>query len=123
MQTCITCKRTLPKSDFHFDKTNNRHRSYCKICDHARVKAHQHRRKQEAINYKGGACQICGYKKYQGALDFHHIDPSQKDFTLATYSVYNLERIKKELDKCILVCSNCHREIHGGVTKVSVVGS
>ena len=64
-----------------------------------------------AIEYKGGKCVGCGYNKSIWALDFHHLDPSKKDFSMGGgYKPF--ERIKEELDKCILVCKNCHAEIH-----------
>lgn len=68
-------------------------------------------KKAKLVDYKGGCCQNCGYKKSIGALEFHHIDPNEKDFTISAKS-YAYERLKKEVDKCILVCSNCHIEIH-----------
>jgi len=65
------------------------------------------------VLYKGGKCEICGYNKCLGALDFHHLNPNEKDFSISDSSKYhNLEEMKKEVDKCILVCANCHREIH-----------
>ena len=65
------------------------------------------------VEYKGGNCVRCGYDKYMGALEFHHLDPTKKDYTLAHLKVTNFhDKIKNELDKCILVCANCHREIH-----------
>lgn len=71
--------------------------------------------KELAVEYKGECCQHngCGYNKCIGALEFHHLDPNEKDFSLSSdgYSL-SWETIKKELDKCILVCANCHREIH-----------
>ena len=73
----------------------------------------QRKYKQQALDYKGGKCQVCGYCKYQGALDFHHLDPSQKDIEMSRFSKFPLsEDGKKELDKCILLCANCHREAH-----------
>lgn len=68
-------------------------------------------KKKILVEYKGGKCEKCGYNKCIEALDFHHIDPSQKEFGISSNS-YSLERMKKEVDKCILVCANCHREIH-----------
>lgn len=69
-----------------------------------------------ALAYKGNKCQCCGYNKYAGALEFHHINPNEKDFGISTKGyTRSWENNKKELDKCVLVCSNCHREIHGGV--------
>lgn len=75
--------------------------------------------KQELVNHKGGSCQICGYDKCLSAMEFHHIDPTEKDFNLSTKSrrsgMNKLDDLKKEADKCLLVCSNCHREIHEGL--------
>lgn len=68
-------------------------------------------KKIKLIEYKGGKCEICGYNKCIGALEFYHKDPSEKDFTISGKS-YSYERLKKEVDKCMLVCSNCHVEIH-----------
>lgn len=71
-----------------------------------------------AIEYKGGRCQICGYNKYPGALDLHHIN-GKKDFGIGDKGyTRSWERTKKELDKCILVCANCHREIEAGITQL-----
>ncbi len=75
--------------------------------------------KEKAIRFMGGECQVCGYHKYQGALDFHHIDPSTKSFGIGGYRhSRSWDRVKKELAKCILVCANCHREIGAGIVKV-----
>ncbi len=75
--------------------------------------------KEMSIEYGGSKCQICGYKKCFRALNFHHKDTSKKDFGLSARGLTrSWERIKKELDKCILVCSNCHMELHEGVTQL-----
>ena len=77
------------------------------------VKTHRHNVKEELVKYKGGKCEICGYDKCLGALDFHHLDPRQKDFAISNSNIYkNFDKLKEEVDKCILVCANCHREIH-----------
>ncbi|MFW6282282.1 MAG: hypothetical protein ACOC1O_05795 [bacterium] len=67
--------------------------------------------KKKLIKYKGGECLSCGYNKCIQNLQFHHINPNEKDFTIGGKS-YSYERLKKESDKCILLCSNCHTEIH-----------
>lgn len=68
------------------------------------------------VRYKGGKCIFCGYSKYIGALDFHHIRNDGKDFGISDKGyTRSWERTKKELDKCILVCANCHRELHAGI--------
>jgi len=71
------------------------------------------------IKYKGGCCQICGYNKCSRALHFHHINPKEKEFNLG-YKAWSMkwENVVKELDKCILLCSNCHMEVEGGVTEL-----
>lgn len=85
----------------------------CRKCAIEAVKKRRNKLKQMAVDYKGGKCQKCGYDRCIAALDFHHIDESQKEFGISGsgYSK-SWEKIKKELDKCILVCANCHREIH-----------
>lgn len=69
--------------------------------------------KQMAIEYKGGKCEKCGYNKCVAALEFHHLNPEEKDFGIGSKGyTRGWEKVKEELDKCILVCANCHREIH-----------
>ena len=68
-------------------------------------------KKIKLVEYKGDCCQNCKYNKSIGALEFHHIDPNEKDFTISSKS-YAFERLKKEVDKCVLLCSNCHIEVH-----------
>lgn len=85
----------------------------CRKCAVESVTKRRRLLKQKAIDYKGGKCEKCGYDKCNAALDFHHLDPDTKDFALGvTGQTRSWERIKAEIDKCILVCSNCHREIH-----------
>ena len=70
-------------------------------------------------DYKGGKCVLCGYTKCLGALEFHHVDPSQKDFALSVKGLTrSWEKIQAELDKCVLVCANCHREVHAGISQL-----
>ncbi len=75
--------------------------------------------KTMSIEYKGGKCQICGYKKYQGALELHHIKSSEKEFGIGDKGyTRSWEKVKAELDKCILLCANCHREVGGGILQL-----
>lgn len=72
-----------------------------------------------AREYKGGKCMICGYNRCLEALDFHHRDPREKDFGLSDKGITrSWEKTKKEVDKCVLICANCHREIHAGITQL-----
>lgn len=89
---------------------------HCKQCH---IKAgHQSQKDMRltAIEYKGGCCSHCGYNKYAGALQFHHIDPTLKD-PVAFSKKKNFEVFKKEIDKCILLCANCHAEEHDRIRK------
>ncbi len=76
---------------------------------------HKRRKKirQMAIEYKGGQCQTCGYNRCIDALEFHHNNSSGKDFSISEKGyTRSWTKVKEELDKCVLLCANCHREIH-----------
>jgi hypothetical protein len=75
--------------------------------------------KSKLVEYKGGCCEKCGYNKSEQVLQFHHTNPNEKDFTISGKS-YSFERLKKEVDKCILVCANCHIEIHEKIRKIGM---
>lgn len=71
--------------------------------------------KQKAVEYKGDVCQLCGYKHCVDALDFHHLNESKKRFGLSQNGITrSWQKVKEELDKCVIVCANCHREVHAG---------
>ena len=74
-------------------------------------------KKIKLVDYKGGCCQVCKYNKSIGALEFHHVDSNEKDFTISSKS-YAFERLKKEVDKCVLLCSNCHIEVHQEIKNI-----
>lgn len=71
-------------------------------------------RKLQLVEFKGGCCQVCGYKKNLAALEFHHLNEEDKLFALDLRSISNrsIERLIEEVNKCELVCANCHREGH-----------
>lgn len=93
------------------DSTKTRYR--CRKCRVDAVDKRRRTLKIKAVRYKGGSCIKCGYDKCLAALEFHHINPTEKDFSISSYGhTKSWELIKTELDKCILVCANCHREIH-----------
>ncbi len=79
------------------------------------------------VNYKkrmvkalGGKCCVCGYSKCNDSLALHHLDPKQKDFSFGkiTGNPWAWERIVSEMRKCVLVCHNCHSEVHAGITVI-----
>jgi transcriptional regulator with XRE-family HTH domain len=78
------------------------------------VVSFRQRLKVDLVAYKGGGCEICGYNKSLKALHFHHLDPKTKKFGISSANKSFLE-IKAEVDKCVLLCSNCHSEVHEGL--------
>jgi len=84
-----------------------------KIESNNRNKALKLNLKQKLVNYKGGKCERCGYNECLDALDFHHKDPFKKEFAIS--SSYNFEKSIIEVDKCSLLCKNCHTKLHKDV--------
>lgn len=78
------------------------------------------RTKERIIQSFGGSCGICEYKKCQRSLDLHHLDPSQKEFSLSSIRAWPKawDRIVTELRKCVLLCKNCHGEVHDNVAQI-----
>ena len=83
------------------------------------IKAVSKRRKklrEMAIQYGGGKCALCGYERCSDALEFHHLDSSKKDFAISQGGLTrSWEKTRTEIDKCVLVCANCHRELHNNI--------
>lgn len=95
----LFCKRRGYKSDKNFK-------------GYAKIKQHRRNKKILAVLYLGGKCSCCGYNKSYSALDFHHINPEEKEFTIAKNTSLSWKKMKAEIQKCILLCANCHREEH-----------
>lgn len=78
--------------------------------------------KEQSINQKGGKCFLCGYNKCIAALEFHHLNPLQKDPNIVASNMALTKQpihiLKSELDKCVLLCANCHREVHAGLSTI-----
>lgn len=88
------------------------------ICGTCRTNIRRHNIKAKLMDLKGGKCYHCGNSELDAACyDFHHLDKDEKDFNLSTANVAKIawEKIKLELNKCILICSNCHRAIHTNI--------
>ena len=84
------------------------------------IKIFRKKRKNFLLDVKGSKCQICSYSFCKEALEFHHLDPTKKEFTISnTKATRTLEEDLKEIEKCILVCNRCHREIHYGLIKIN----
>jgi hypothetical protein len=112
-KTCSRCLQNKPSEAFYRGR-NGRLRSWCNQCTSNTGTQRQKEKKLQAITYKGGKCQKCGYDRCKDSLQFHHLDPKKKEFRIATGRGKSWAKLKVELDKCLLVCANCHGEIHAG---------
>lgn len=127
MKVCKVCVTEKPLVEFSKKDSNKdgRH-TKCNACRRQeyqenriliRTKANRRNRanKLRAIKYKGTICIRCGEFPHPAAMEFHHINPKEKEFTIAQYAICSWKKFKPELDKCILVCANCHRIIHAEI--------
>lgn len=124
MKVCSKCKEEKEFDKFH--KSKNGYAGYCKICATTHKKEHYQANKssyREAalkwrkwlIDLKSSLkCEQCGYNKSPAALDFHHTDPKTKLFSINTTGIVKRspQEIDEEIKKCVVWCSNCHREHH-----------
>lgn len=106
------CGETEP-SNFYGDK-----HTICAKCHNKYTIAKGKENKANAVKYMGGKCSLCSYDKCIEALEFHHINPDTKDINFKSMRGWSWNKTTTELDKCILVCSNCHREIHSDLTNI-----
>jgi hypothetical protein len=83
-----------------------------KLCQRCMVARSRHRLKQKMVDYLGGCCQECGFYKCISALHFHHVDSETKSFTISGSHTRKWSVLEQELDKCDLICANCHAEKH-----------
>ena len=91
----------------------------CGKCASEWVIRNRQKKKIELVKKFGGKCIVCGYKKYVGALDFHHLNPKTKSFALSVKGLsYSRKSLLQEAQKCALVCKNCHMEIEAGLIRV-----
>ncbi len=110
---CPRCKTTHPIDKF-YNRRGKLHSSvYCKECTKQQTVERQQKFKAECVKYKGGCCEECGYKKCIAALEFHHSDRTAKEFNVSHARLKKMNKeTMAELDKCKLLCANCHREVH-----------
>ena len=114
IRKCLICKCDKAEDEFYKRRKSNS-TSYCKKCSNNYHTERLKRIKIKMINYKGGECTRCHLKLEECnyfVFDFHHLNPSEKDPNFSKIKFQNWDKIEKELNKCILVCSNCHRTIH-----------
>ena len=111
---CSKCHKELPVSNFHkngFNRQNNpKYRGYCKDCAN-QIERDRYKKKKSFAEAQKQCCIKCGETRPY-VLDFHHIEKINKDFTVGKMKKGSLNVIQKEINKCVALCSNCHREFH-----------
>lgn len=115
LSTTMTCPRH-GETDFVIEA-----RGYyrCKRCRAESVVRHRQKLKAILVEEAGGRCVICGYARHFQALQFHHLDPSEKRLGLSGQGVtYSLARLRAEAKKCVVLCANCHVEVEIGAVTV-----
>lgn len=116
LKYCASCKAAGARKRKYL--TEESRREARRISQNKAVR-HQHQKsKEKSIVYMGNACRVCGYAGCRGSLVFHHVDPSTKEFTVGSGN-RGWDRTKKELNKCVLLCANCHGEVHYGSLDIS----
>jgi len=118
MKKCNNCNETKELTEFHstgydtlVDGTRvKKHKPDCKICANKKWKKRITERLDEIVDE--WKCSECGYDKSRAALEFHHLDPTKKDFSISSRWTISHDKLKEEIDKCIMLCANCHRELH-----------
>jgi len=112
IKTCAKHGKT-----FHFERRDKSFR--CGKCASRWVIDSRIKKKKKLVEMFGGKCKICGYKNYVGALDFHHLESSKKEFSLSVRGLsYAWDTILKEAKKCVLLCKNCHTEVENKIIKL-----
>lgn len=123
---CTRCKEWKPHEVFG---TKGKYKQgYCPPCLYQYQASRWQGRKKKAVELMGGACSRCGYCRNYSALEFHHMDPNEKDFDFNVGRRRSWDKMVEELKKCVLLCSNCHREEHhpetildGDTSKANVI--
>lgn len=117
VKKCSSCKQELSLENFYSNgyqpNGNKKYKSKCKKCQNKTLKE----RKIALLELLEIPCEcvLCKYSKCKEALEFHHVDPDKKEYSISELRSHSKSTIVKELEKCILVCANCHREIHYGM--------
>jgi hypothetical protein len=115
---CTKCLQTLDITEFYSNgyqpvTNNKKYKSQCKKCFDSLKKSRLSNLKLEVFGEL--TCKICGYNKCEKALEFHHINPEEKEYKISDLKSESEIVIKQELQKCIILCANCHREVHHGL--------
>ena len=111
------CRR---HGETEFAIVGSERRPRCKKCRAEAVARRRRRVKELLVREAGGKCELCGYSRSVCALEFHHRDPSKKSFGIAYRGITRgIDEVRREVEKCVLLCATCHAEVEGGVASLS----
>ncbi len=120
MKTCKRCEETKELTEYYSNgktyKGTKKFKANCKPCEQI-IKVEQMISIFDSI--VDLECAICGYDKCFAAIDFHHLDPQEKDFGIRDIQLRNKDKLRKEIAKCAVLCVRCHREYHAGAIEVT----
>lgn len=118
MKVCSTCKEEKYLTEFYSNgyqpSGTKKYKAKCKKCTAkydmlSLIEKITNILKEVGQKYK---CEICGYDKNYSALTFHHLDPEEKDFSISDSKTISVTKLRNEISKCVVLCSNCHAEEH-----------
>ena len=118
VKLCKSCGTTKDLSEFYsngyYNSGTKKYKPNCKSCE-KQIKNKQHY--SRIVEILAGSdrelkCELCGYKSNLSALQFHHVDPSEKDYAISEMKSLAFEKVRDEINKCAVLCANCHTEIH-----------
>lgn len=111
MKICTQCGDSKESSEFYSRGKNRKDsNTFCKPCFNAYCIQRWKDRKKQAVGYKGGKCKDCSITYHPNVYDFHHTGDKEANWN--KIRLWSWDRITKELDKCVLLCANCHRIRH-----------
>ena len=116
MKTCPKCGLNKPLSSFYPQKDRTGGSTYCRACKNSYDQDRWVEKKKKAIEYKGSTCNHCSLSFPYPAMQFHHVDPSTKDVAWNKLRLRSWDKVTLELDKCVLLCANCHSIHHSALS-------
>lgn len=134
-KVCSTCKEEKNTSDFRKDKTKpDGYQPRCKVCARSSIKSAYMEKYADKVRHRDKAnrernaallleykkqhpCRVCGETE-PICLDFHHLDPSEKEFSVGQEGQRSWKQLDNEISKCVILCANCHRKVHAGVIEI-----
>lgn len=118
MKTCKICLESKPLTEFYSNgfqpNGKAKHKPNCSTCENRRRLTNHYTKLKSILEELGQKveCALCGYNKNWSSLCFHHLDDDTKEFEINKAKTASKERVKTEIEKCVLLCHNCHMEVH-----------